>query len=374
MPYYVSFGQLQQELTAHYRATGHRWQFPEVIESLRRKNELRQTPTYADATGLHVLDDEAFEAYVDELTFPVLLKDQKSMLVDEEALIPLRRDVFVIRHSRYTRPEPHTHNFWEIDCVTKGSVRLHFEGEVLTLREGAVVLIAPGSLHDIEITDESRVICTMLRRSTFEATFFSLLSRDDALSLFFRTHMRDEQEPNYLLFQTRNTPAIRYCLRYALEECFRDDAYANTCCVSHVNLLLAEVLRDAGDVPQFYRYQAGADFSQILYAIRQNYQTVTLTELCERFHYSKPHLCTLIKQNTGVSFTDLLKQIRMSRASDYLLNTDLPVFEIAEIVGYNSADHFGRVFRGSFKCSPQEYRRTHAKTDDRFVPFERQFR
>ena len=49
---------------------------------------------------------------------------------------------------------------------------------------------------------------------------------------------------------------------------------------------------------------------------------------------------------------NLLKQIRMSRATEYLLNTDLPVFEIAEIVGYHSADHFSRVFRRTDSATP----------------------
>ena len=227
-------------------------------------------------------------------------------------------------------------------------------------------------MHDVEIPDDSSVYCLMLRRSTFEATFFSLLSRDDALSLFFRNHLKSDQAPNYLLFWTGNEENIRYCIRYALFECFRDDVYANSCCIGHVNMLFASVLRSAGDSPQFYRYQAGADFSHILQAIRHHYQTVTLTQLADQFHYSKPHLCTLIRQNTGVSFTDLLKQIRMSRATEYLLNTDLPVFEIAEIVGYHSADHFSRVFRSQFRCSPQEYRRTHVKSGERFIPFEQQ--
>ena len=371
MSYYVSFGDLQNELTSYCRSTGRRLQFPEAIEALRRKEGFRQTPVTTGNVPLHRMSDAEFEDFVDRLTFPVVeisLPDR----VEEEDLFPLRRDVFVIRHPRYTRPEPHSHNFWEIDCVTRGSCVLHFEGATQILPEGAVILLAPGSKHDIEITDDSSVYCIMLRRSTFEAAFFSLLSRDDALSLFFRNHLRLEGEPNYLLFRTSNPPDLTFGLRYAIGDCFRNDVYANSCCISYVNLLLAAVLRSAGNSPQFYRYQAGADFSHILHAIRQHYQTVTLSELCERFHYSKPHLCTLIHQNTGVSFTDLLKQIRMSRATEYLLNTDLPVFEIAEIVGYHSADHFSRVFRSQFCCSPQEYRRTHVKSGDRFIPFEKQ--
>ena len=36
--------------------------------------------------------------------------------------------------------------------------------------------------------------------------------------------------------------------------------------------------------------------------IQHNYQTLTLASLAEFFHYSEPHLSTLIKQNTGKNF------------------------------------------------------------------------
>ena len=372
MPLYASFRNLQEVLTAYCRSTGNCLQFQEAIASLRRQGKLTQSPSDYSDCRLHTMNTEEFEAFVDDLKFPVPPTMTSLERVEEEVMFPFQRDVFIFRHPRHTRPLLHSHNFWEIEYISAGSCLFYFEDEKLVLSEGAVIFVAPGSMHDVEIPDDSSVYCLMLRRSTFEATFFSLLSRDDALSLFFRNHLKSDQAPNYLLFWTGNEENIRYCIRYALFECFRDDVYANSCCIGHVNMLFASVLRSAGDSPQFYRYQAGADFSHILQAIRHHYQTVTLTQLADQFHYSKPHLCTLIRQNTGVSFTDLLKQIRMSRATEYLLNTDLPVFEIAEIVGYHSADHFSRVFRSQFRCSPQEYRRTHVKSGERFIPFEQQ--
>ena len=370
MPWYASFQDLQNELTSYYNSTGKRLQFQEAIEGLRRQNKLLQSPPVVEVPLSFDMTAGEFEKYVDKLYFPIPPTLASIEYVEEEVMFPFQRDVFVFRHPRMTRPVLHSHDFWEIECVMRGSCTLHFEEELHTLNEGAACLVAPGSRHDLEITDDSIVCCIMLRRSTFEGAFFSLMCRDDALSLFFRTNLKADQEPNYLMFQAQATQELDVCMFCALAECYRNDVYSNTCCISHVNLLFAALLRLAGDFPHFYRYQAGGDFSQILHAIRHHYRTVTLTELAEEFHYSKPHLCTLIKQNTGVSFTELLKQMRMSRASEYLLNTELPIFEIAEIVGYHSADHFARVFRGSFGCSPQEYRRTHEKNGERFIPFE----
>ena len=60
----------------------------------------------------------------------------------------------------------------------------------------------------------------------------------------------------------------------------------------------------------------------------------------------------------------------MSEAVDYLTNTNLKVSEIAEKVGYNSADHFSRVFRKTYHMSPQEYRRKNSQMEENFIPFE----
>ena len=372
MPYYASFCDLQKELTGYYQSTGLRLQFEEAIASLRRQGKLKQFPPSLSQEPSEV-EGAAFVRHVDRMWFPVPPVHATPERVEEKRFFTVQRDVFIFRHPRYTRPLLHLHDFWEVAFVTRGSCQLHFESEVHTLKQGCVFLIAPGSMHDIEITDDSIVYCIMLRRSTFEATFFPLMSRDDALSLFFLNNLKKtDSAPNYLLFRASCTPEIETILGRALLECYRDDSYANSCAVNYINLFFATLLRSVGDSPDFYRYQAGADFSQILHTIRHQYRTLTLAELADQFHYSKPHLCTLIKQNTGVSYTELIRQIRMSRATQYLLNTELPIAEIAEIIGYHSADHFSRVFRGSFGCSPQEYRRTHVKDGEIFVPSEMQ--
>ena len=152
-------------------------------------------------------------------------------------------------------------------------------------------------------------------------------------------------------------------------ESSKKDMYSNACCISYVNLMFSALLRNYSQTIQFYNYEMGADFSLVLQYIQHNYQTLTLSSLADLFHYSEPHLCTLIKQNTGLTFTELIKRLRLSDAIDYLLNTSLKVGEIAERIGYNSADHFSRVFRSAYKMSPQEYRKQHKDEEPAFVPF-----
>lgn len=113
----------------------------------------------------------------------------------------------------------------------------------------------------------------------------------------------------------------------------------------------------------------GSDLSLVLQYIEHNYNSLTLSELAEIFHYSEPYLSTLIRENTGRSFTDLIRELRLADAKNYLLNTSKKVGEIAELVGYNSADHFSRVFRSVYHESPASYRKKHRDDSDNFIPF-----
>ena len=372
MGYFTSFGDLQRELNSYFRQTGKRMQFNEAVDSLHRKGMLAESfeplERQDGLSGMATVGE--FAEVVDEISFPVTPSAGLTDRVNEDDIIPLLRDIFIIRHPRYTRPYLHKHNYVELDYVAEGRCIFHFEKELLPLRRGELSVIAPGSRHDIEITDESTVYCIMLRRSVFESTFFSLLLHRDALSLFFRTSLEEQTRPNYLIFRTAEPEQSRNLLQMAMIECHALDPYSNICCISLTNLFLAGILRSSCSGDWMHRGRDRNDFSPVLRYIQQNYRTLTLTELADRFHYSKPHLCTLIKQNTGVSFTGLIRRIRMARAVDYLLHSDQSVSDIAEAVGYHSSDHFSRVFRSIYDMSPLVYRKKNRGDQDRFIPSE----
>ena len=117
-----------------------------------------------------------------------------------------------------------------------------------------------------------------------------------------------------------------------------------------------------------YSYIEGSSPLLVLQYIQSNYRNISLEFLSEFFHYSESYLCKMIHQSTGKTYTQLVRQIRMRHAVDYLLKTDMKLADIAELIGYNSADHFSRVFRAYFEMSPQTFRKAYQKTDGGIVP------
>lgn len=64
-----------------------------------------------------------------------------------------------------------------------------------------------------------------------------------------------------------------------------------------------------------------------------------------------------LKALTGLSTTELIRTIRLQRARELLLNSDLHIAEIAYQVGFKDPAHFSRTFSRYYECAPSELRR-----------------
>lgn len=61
----------------------------------------------------------------------------------------------------------------------------------------------------------------------------------------------------------------------------------------------------------------------------------------------------------GITFSDLVRRLRISRACHLLVATDLPVSRIQEECGYSNASNFNRRSRQETGTTPSAYRRAH---------------
>jgi two-component system, response regulator YesN len=64
----------------------------------------------------------------------------------------------------------------------------------------------------------------------------------------------------------------------------------------------------------------------------------------------------LLISKTGRGFTDILTGIRVKEAKRYLLETNMPVKEIALLVGFHNPNYFSRIFKEIAGVSPREFR------------------
>lgn len=96
--------------------------------------------------------------------------------------------------------------------------------------------------------------------------------------------------------------------------------------------------------------------NEIMNYIHTNYLTVTLDELADEFHLSKPYLSKYIKEKSGNTFGDIVKNVRMKKARALLKSGSMTVEAIAENVGYQNVEHFNRLFKKKYGMTPVQFR------------------
>jgi YesN/AraC family two-component response regulator len=98
--------------------------------------------------------------------------------------------------------------------------------------------------------------------------------------------------------------------------------------------------------------------TQIVRYINARYmEKLTLGNVSETFFISPYYLSRLFKKVTGFTFVEYLNSIRIREAQRLLKETEQSVGRIADKTGYESATHFGRVFKEITGLSPLRFRK-----------------
>lgn len=92
--------------------------------------------------------------------------------------------------------------------------------------------------------------------------------------------------------------------------------------------------------------------------IKEHYKDVTLQSMASYFHLSEPYLSKFIKEKTGETFGNLVKECRLNKACHILKTSNMLVEDISNMVGYENPEHFIRVFKTKYGITPIQYRKT----------------
>jgi AraC family transcriptional regulator len=87
-------------------------------------------------------------------------------------------------------------------------------------------------------------------------------------------------------------------------------------------------------------------------------ESLELRSISRAAGLSEFHFARLFKAATGDSPFQFVTRTRMERAKQLLRKTRLPIFEIAERVGYRKPSHFSARFRAVSGCGPEAYRKS----------------
>jgi two-component system response regulator YesN len=85
-------------------------------------------------------------------------------------------------------------------------------------------------------------------------------------------------------------------------------------------------------------------------------QALSLNKVARMVNLNPTYLSERFKQVTGMKFIQYVARIRFKKARDLLENSNLPITQIALVVGFRSHSQFDRVFKTLSGKSAKEYR------------------
>lgn len=86
-------------------------------------------------------------------------------------------------------------------------------------------------------------------------------------------------------------------------------------------------------------------------------EDLSLDSLAKHFCISASYLSHRFREVTGFSVTDYIQMTRIRNVQALLINTKIPITEVAEPCGFNCFSQFNRVFRKHIGMSPSKYRK-----------------
>ncbi len=98
--------------------------------------------------------------------------------------------------------------------------------------------------------------------------------------------------------------------------------------------------------------------------MRENlHRDITRDETACHAGVSPSHFSRLLRERTGRSFTELLRQSRVELACDLLGHTAQPLAEVADACGFCDQSYFTHVFQQAKQMTPGQFRTIHKNAD-----------
>lgn len=105
-----------------------------------------------------------------------------------------------------------------------------------------------------------------------------------------------------------------------------------------------------------YAYSSRRIESAMDFMNRNFDKPISLAEVARLNNMTETAFSRFFKNQTGMTFVDVLTEKRLGHVSRMLIETSLPVSEIADKCGYNNMANFNRIFKKKKGFTPREFR------------------
>lgn len=254
----------------------------------------------------------------------------------------------------------HTHDdFCELVIVLSGQADHILDGEFCRIKQGDVFVISGKTEHGYK-NPVNFHICNIM----FRISFLNLSDMDISSSAGFQALF--VLEPH----QSRNYE-FQSCLRLLSKDFDEVNRLIHKIHAEYTEhktgwktLVKAEFLQLVVKLSRLCEYESFEESTGLVKLapaiayIEQHYQEkLSVAELAEMSYYSERQFIRLFKAAFGCLPVQYITRLRINNARELLINTQLPVTEIAQRCGYSDSSYFSKLFQKECGASPRDFRK-----------------
>lgn len=294
----------------------------------------------------------------DLLIFSTKLGSAIMREVKATACFKKNSDLDVLTHStlknRYV--EVHSHEFYEMVFIHKGSGIHKINEQAYTMLAGDFYMMSPADHHEFSTDNDIKLTNILFKKSLFSKQEW--LSLEKLPALHFITN--DTNGPHKIALSIHHKDLVEgYLKTLSLEFENQDNGWE---LASKANLISCLVVINRAFL-HYGKQVKGQDFKNLpirdtLQYIFINFkQPLNATILAKRVHLSTVYFSELFKKETGLSLNQYLNKIRVDKARVLIEGNTLNISEIAQAVGIDDNNYFSRIFKKHCGITPSEFKK-----------------
>jgi AraC-like DNA-binding protein/quercetin dioxygenase-like cupin family protein len=289
---------------------------------------------------------------------------QKVMLVYQENVLQKGREVFdmldmdlrvlrivKLKYLQGCYIDKHRHDFFQYIHILNGCGKISIATELYHAKQGETYLVPNGVEHQIISNKEKGFETVDLK---FKVN--NLAVKEDLMKLPYRFTNESINKSIYILIEN------------IINELLHKKLYYKEVVQNKIEILLLYILRDCFlnnevDVDNNINnetIQETIDFKndpyKLLDYINNNVNIkIPIYNLAKINGFNEAYFCTLFKEKFGMSPLQYINVVKINKAKEYILNSNLNISQIAYKIGFDNLHYFSRIFKKIVHISPSEY-------------------
>lgn len=252
------------------------------------------------------------------------------------------------------RYEGERHDYWELVYVDRGTAVATVNDHSVILKQGEIIFHQPDEFHAASAfqQDPPTVFIITFHCDSPQMEFFNgkHMNVPTPLRRYISEMIADGQEAYVLDGDSPYAGAVQK----------RDDATIGSeqLIKNNLELFLLKLIRfSAFSKPESTVQDAYNPLTSKVIEILTNhvYGRVTVESISAQLGFSRAHIASVFKQDTGKTMTEYLTSLKISEAKYLIRKGHYTISQISDFLCFDNPHYFCRVFKKETKLTPTQY-------------------